>query len=1350
MLEVVPYKLDDIKNELKRKTIDILGITDAQFEGSNISQLINLLAYSNVINNTNLTYGLNELFIAQAVDRRNVIKLARQKGYINKRRISYQYKIKLRVKNYGIVSVEKYASFKGDENTYTYFGDQIIDIYGIYVSIKILTNEFNNGTAGLSLFETLNSNIASGNNGVYIITEEGIVCQVHALNPLSPEKITVEPLNGKDLAVFSLLPQLIYTWDETNTDSYDATTGYRNLDLFGSITNVTYDDINLLLKLQISISNSALFNPYNEEIMGINEVVALIRDSASGKLKFSIPFANPVSSLNWVKLKPAGLSNGVSDIFIDVDQFEYNLESNNFLLNMKDILVKETHTGTFSVDMNGGITINSIATIEPETFQHVEIIYSDGVVSVMSGEEVELGINKHTVIIPSISIAGMEEKPVSQSIIQLNQTNIKNIVAVSVYRCKENINVDVDKFLILSNGRVQILNNLGTPEYIYDGCIATVSYDYIKSEPITEISIYFNYTDAYIEGKEVIVSYFYEGAISFGNMRFFFSDFRGEKKENEHSVLSDPIDGFDGFISHSYDRNTSVLSFSMKDKKNYYVGTSYDGLYENAKQLHELIKNPFRRTRFSPTTKTVTVTNISFTPFNSNFCFLSAISLNKKDTLEIIVKEGKLKRHNTLDGSGLPLYPRQTIQINPEIFKAGYFIINEPKIEENGLEVFISRILENGFTEDSSWARRHQLLIENTNIQDKTYITMPDISYPEYTQIYTKYAGTGLPLEMNFLVKINVLESNGSLGYSKGIIEPDDLETTSKFEGKLYVDETHPHYVYIEGSDEETTESIRENSQRFSNTGNRAVTRNDYTTIINAQEFVSTCHVWGGEEEVPNKIPGHIFVTIEPYSRPKSFTIYNDSKNFVLANADKNELFFPTYYQVTGKDGYDSQMTDTSAPEVLFNILDKYKIITLQLNYVKTIYLDISLDINILKYKQGQTMAETNIEIFNTLHGYFLTSIEKYNAIYFRSTTVKYIDKVLGNDYGLDLKTKFSIELTDSYSDPDSGTFVNFTKKHLSMDMFGNSGMDDIWTFEMPLDVPIYEMFYEDIIVDGIVVEYGRLMVDKLVNCNTDNFLIDGDFLYMMLDDGTFVSLDVDKNMENIRANSNSSVITIAIMYTKIKGEDINGDPLSEHFKVGEYSIFKKENVIKFNIFTHKVFNMDSTISSFTINSNGELVPAATSYDVDGKLVLTGYVNNFGAFIRFDSMGNADTTGQYTYSEDGNSLVPIEQWEPSFLIDVELSSDKKAASFSQMVEDTYKTNPYYTEMQPLGVYQYLDEAIPDDVVSVRTVPLPRGAFIDKKVKLYFNSLYESLKVRRNVLIRLRDIKFQTIQSDPNK
>ena len=74
MLEVVPYELDDIKNELKRKAIDEMGITDAEYEGSHISQLINILAYSTVVNNTNFTFGLNEMFISQASNRKNVIK----------------------------------------------------------------------------------------------------------------------------------------------------------------------------------------------------------------------------------------------------------------------------------------------------------------------------------------------------------------------------------------------------------------------------------------------------------------------------------------------------------------------------------------------------------------------------------------------------------------------------------------------------------------------------------------------------------------------------------------------------------------------------------------------------------------------------------------------------------------------------------------------------------------------------------------------------------------------------------------------------------------------------------------------------------------------------------------------------------------------------------------------------------------------------------------------------------------------------------------------------------------------------------------------------------------------------
>ena len=96
MLDVIPYNLDDIKVQLKQAAIEEFGISDAEYEGSNISQLINVLAYSNVINNTNMTFGVNESFLTQATNKSNIIKHSRQLGYINKRKISYQYKIEKR------------------------------------------------------------------------------------------------------------------------------------------------------------------------------------------------------------------------------------------------------------------------------------------------------------------------------------------------------------------------------------------------------------------------------------------------------------------------------------------------------------------------------------------------------------------------------------------------------------------------------------------------------------------------------------------------------------------------------------------------------------------------------------------------------------------------------------------------------------------------------------------------------------------------------------------------------------------------------------------------------------------------------------------------------------------------------------------------------------------------------------------------------------------------------------------------------------------------------------------------------------------------------------------------------
>ena len=80
------------------------------------------------------------------------------------------------------------------------------------------------------------------------------------------------------------------------------------------------------------------------------------------------------------------------------------------------------------------------------------------------------------------------------------------------------------------------------------------------------------------------------------------------------------------------------------------------------------------------------------------------------------------------------------------------------------------------------------------------------------------------------------------------------------------------------GSDRESTDSIKFNAPKFNATRNRAVTVEDYKTLI-LSEFpkAKSVAVWGGEDNVP-PIYGKVFISIDP------------KDNFIITQSDKENL----------------------------------------------------------------------------------------------------------------------------------------------------------------------------------------------------------------------------------------------------------------------------------------------------------------------------------------------------------------------------------------------------------------------------------------------------------------------------
>ena len=73
---------DSLKVQLKDYLRENSNFTDFDFEGSNFSTLIDLLAYNSYITSYNTNMTVNESFLDSATVRENIVSLARNIGYV--------------------------------------------------------------------------------------------------------------------------------------------------------------------------------------------------------------------------------------------------------------------------------------------------------------------------------------------------------------------------------------------------------------------------------------------------------------------------------------------------------------------------------------------------------------------------------------------------------------------------------------------------------------------------------------------------------------------------------------------------------------------------------------------------------------------------------------------------------------------------------------------------------------------------------------------------------------------------------------------------------------------------------------------------------------------------------------------------------------------------------------------------------------------------------------------------------------------------------------------------------------------------------------------------------------------
>ena len=355
--------------------------------------------------------------------------------------------------------------------------------------------------------------------------------------------------------------------------------------------------------------------------------------------------------------------------------------------------------------------------------------------------------------------------------------------------------------------------------------------------------------------------------------------------------------------------------------------------------------------------------------------------------LNILVKEGTLLKAS--DVNELTLYIEEFTENG--VTKNQYYVdIPYTDVEDSGIEAFLTYYDQDGILfNKEQWTEIETFTVDSDTILDKQFYRLAVIEYGT-PRIYFKLPNTGNDLRLGTKIELNVLISSGSSG------EMIDLPSTT-----LLCEVTN-FSLKIQGTEEETIASIKQNAPLFWNSANRAVTKNDYKSICERLTLIDKVYIWDGNDEYP-KIPGKIWFSFIPGTFTREYLKNVYKTVFQLNHLLDEENWF---------------LEDAEITEV-FDYLDVYKIPTLEYLHRHPIFMDFEFDIKILKYDITSTEITQNGIIFDIIDDYFSKNeiyyLENFETEFFRSNLIKRIDTQITDITGMNIGLRNSIVLYNKY-----------------------------------------------------------------------------------------------------------------------------------------------------------------------------------------------------------------------------------------------------------------------------------------------------------------------------------------------
>ena len=436
---------------------------------------------------------------------------------------------------------------------------------------------------------------------------------------------------------------------------------------------------------------------------------------------------------------------------------------------------------------------------------------------------------------------------------------------------------------------------------------------------------------------------------------------------------------------------------------------------------------------------------------------------------------------NVLVYEGSLLTEKYTVDTNNSEQK---FIISNPGVDTDTIVVTVQRSPTNTLSEKFTRANN----ITNIN-QDSAVYFLQEVEN-ELFEVYFGDGNTGKALAHNNVVVIEYINSNGPDANSAS-----NFSTSGSVDGYSY--ECFTVDKASSGADRESTASIKLLAPLHFDTQNRAVTANDYKTLL-LENYgnIDAVSTWGGEDNNP-PVYGKVFISLKP------------KDDFVISDSVKQQII-------------DSVIGEKNVVSITPEIIDPdylYVDVTTTVNYSRELTTKSAEDLRSIVRNAITSYFNTQLNTFEKYLKYsrFVAAIDNADpSISGSQTTLKMI-KIIEPEFGVG-KT-YTLNFSNAIHNPHAG-HVGAVKS-------------EMFTLGVYSDCYIADNGSGILNVYRLVGQVETIVSEEIgtVNYDTGQIVVNNFAPIQMSDEGSTMKFTVDPELQNIYVVRNQII--------SIRAEDI-------------------------------------------------------------------------------------------------------------------------------------------------------------------------------------------------------------------